>query len=51
MQEDGKFIKGAVIITIANIIVKILGAVYRIPLRYTWQRGHGTLWRYIPYTQ
>ena len=33
MQEDGKFIKGAVIITIANIIVKILGAVYRIPLR------------------
>jgi stage V sporulation protein B len=33
MQEDGKFIKGAIIITIANIIVKILGAVYRIPLR------------------
>lgn len=33
MQEDSKFIKGAIIITIANIIVKIFGAVYRIPLR------------------
>jgi stage V sporulation protein B len=32
MQEGSKFIKGALILTIANIIVKILGAVYRFPL-------------------
>ncbi|MDD4657858.1 MAG: polysaccharide biosynthesis protein [Eubacteriales bacterium] len=32
MQEGNKFIKGALILTIANIIVKILGAVYRFPL-------------------
>ena len=32
MQEGNKFIKGAVILTLAGIVVKILGAVYRIPL-------------------
>lgn len=32
MQGGSKFIKGALVLTIAGIIVKVLGAVYRIPL-------------------
>jgi stage V sporulation protein B len=32
MQEGSKFIKGALVLTVAGVIVKILGAVYRIPL-------------------
>lgn len=32
MQEGSKFIKGALVLTVAGIIVKVLGAVYRIPL-------------------
>jgi len=32
MQEGNKFIKGAMVLTVAGIIVKVLGAVYRIPL-------------------
>jgi len=32
MQDGNKFIKGALALTVAGVIVKILGAVYRIPL-------------------
>lgn len=32
MQEGNRFIKGALVLTVAGIIVKVLGAVYRIPL-------------------
>lgn len=32
MQEGSKFIKGALVLTVAGIVVKVLGAVYRIPL-------------------
>lgn len=32
MQAGSKFVKGAMVLTVAGIIVKILGAVYRIPL-------------------
>ena len=32
MSKDNKFIRGAAILSIAGIIVKILGAIYRIPL-------------------
>ena len=32
MSKDNKFLRGAAILSIAGIIVKILGAIYRIPL-------------------
>jgi len=32
MQEGRKFLKGALILSVAGVIVKLLGAVYRIPL-------------------
>lgn len=32
MQDGNKFVKGAIVLTLAGIIVKVLGAVYRIPL-------------------
>ena len=32
MSKDNGFIKGAAILGIAGVIVKILGAIYRIPL-------------------
>lgn len=32
MSKDNKFLKGAAVLTIAGLIVKILGALYRIPL-------------------
>lgn len=49
MQEDNKFIKGAIILTVANIIVKILGAVYRIPLlRILGEEGMGLFMAVYP---
>lgn len=42
MQEGNKFIKGTLILTIAGVIVKVLGAVYRIPLmRILGEEGMG----------
>jgi len=32
MQTGSKFLKGAMILTAAGVVVKVLGAVYRIPL-------------------
>lgn len=32
MQEGNRFIKGALVLTVAGVVVKALGAVYRIPL-------------------
>ena len=32
MSRDNNFFKGAAILSIAGILVKILGAIYRIPL-------------------
>ncbi|MDD2281789.1 MAG: polysaccharide biosynthesis protein [Eubacteriales bacterium] len=49
MQEDNKFIKGALILSIANIIVKILGAVYRFPLfRILGDEGMGLFMAVYP---
>lgn len=50
MQEGSKFLKGALILTIANIIVKILGAVYRIPLlRILGEEGMGLFMAVYPF--
>lgn len=42
MQEGNKFIKGTLILTVAGVVVKVLGAVYRIPLmRILGEEGMG----------
>ena len=49
MQEGSKFIKGALILTASNIIVKILGAIYRIPLmRILGNEGMGLFMAVYP---
>lgn len=49
MEAGSKFIKGALVLTAANIIIKILGAVYRIPLlRILGEEGMGLFMAVYP---
>lgn len=51
MQQQGsKFIKGALILTVSNLIVKIMGAVYRIPLlQILGEEGMGLFMAVYPF--
>lgn len=49
MREGRKFVQGALVLTAANIVVKILGAVYRIPLlRILGEEGMGLFMAVYP---
>ena len=50
MQQESKFIKGALILTASNLVVKILGAVYRVPLmRILGKEGMGLFMAVYPF--
>lgn len=50
MRQESKFIKGALILTASNLIVKILGAVYRVPLmRILGEEGMGLFMAVYPF--